>query len=101
MHARIYQPSKTAMQSGRANTRRWVLEYEPLTPRAPEPLMGWVAAGDTLNQVRLTFATREEAIAHARRLGLSYSVSEPAAPAPKLRAYADNFRYDRRGAWTH
>ena len=63
MKARIYKPAKNAMQSGLANTSEWVLEYELETPRRPEPLMGWVAAGDTLNQVRMKFITKEAAIA--------------------------------------
>jgi hypothetical protein len=74
MQARIYRRSKTAMQSGRGKTHSWVLEYEPATPRRPEPLMGWVASGDTLNQVQLAFPTREEAVAFAERKGVPYSV---------------------------
>jgi hypothetical protein len=93
--ARIFRPAKTAMQSGRAQTRQWVLEYEPATPREPEPLMGWSSARDTLNQVRLRFATLEEAKAFADRKGLDYTVIEPHERSPKQKSYADNFRYDR------
>lgn len=92
MQARIYRPPRTAMQSGRARTHLWVLEYEPATPRIPEPLMGWVSSGDTLNQVRLSFATREEAIAFAERKGLSYSVEPEHIRRVRPRNYADNFR---------
>ncbi|MFN3459841.1 MAG: ETC complex I subunit [Oceanibaculum sp.] len=101
MLARIYQPSKTAMQSGRAGTHRWVLEYAPVTPRRPEPLMGWVSSGDTMNQVRLRFATKEEAIAYAQKEGLQFVVEEPKARAIKPKAYADNFATNRLQAWTH
>ena len=59
--ARIYRPAKTAMQSGRALTQCWILEYEPATPRQPDPLMGWSSAKDTLNQIKLRFPTLEEA----------------------------------------
>ena len=90
--ARIYQPAKTAMQSGRAKTHRWVLEYEPATPRRPEPLMGWISSGDTLNQIRLRFETEEEAVAFAKRKGLDYSVEEPHERQVTPRNYADNFR---------
>jgi hypothetical protein len=93
--ARIYLPAKTAMQSGRAQTRKWVLEYEPATRRDPDPLMGWSSARDTLNEVHVRFDTLEEARAFADRLGLDYSVIEPHARAPKAKSYADNFRYDR------
>ena len=93
--ARIYRPAKTAMQSGRAQTRKWVLEYEPASRRDPDPLMGWSSARDTLNQVRVRFDTLDEARDFADRLGLDYSVVEPHARAPKVKSYADNFRFDR------
>ncbi|HZT52194.1 MAG TPA: ETC complex I subunit [Stellaceae bacterium] len=92
---RIYRPAKNAMQSGRAATRRWVLEYEPATRREPDPLMGWSSARDTLNQVKLRFRTLEEAIAFAAKRGLDYVVSEPHDPNFRPKSYADNFRYDR------
>jgi hypothetical protein len=93
--ARIYRPTKTAMQSGRAGTRKWVLEYEPASRRDPDPLMGWSSAQDTLNQVQLRFDALEEAIAFAKKHGLEYSLIEPHARTPKTKSYADNFRYDR------
>src|SRR5262249_14488131 len=93
--ARIYRPSKTAMQSGTALTGKWLLEYEQATKREPDPLMGWISAGDTLNQIRLRFDTLEEALAFAKREGLDYTIIEPQQRAPKAKSYADNFRFDR------
>jgi hypothetical protein len=93
--ARILRPAKTAMQSGTAATRKWVLEYEPASKREPDPLMGWSSARDTLNQVRLRFDTLEEAIAFADKKGLDYTIIEPHVRTPKAKAYADNFKYDR------
>lgn len=93
--ARIYRPSKTAMQSGRWQTRNWILEYEPATRRSPDPLMGWSSAQDTLNQVKLRFPTLEEAVGFATKHGLDYTVIEPHGRTPKAKSYADNFRYDR------
>lgn len=93
--ARILRPAKTAMQSGTAATRQWVLEYEPASKREPDPLMGWSSARDTLNQVRLRFDTLEEAIAFADKKKLDYIIIEPHARTPKPKAYADNFKYDR------
>ena len=90
--ARIFKPEKTAMQSGRGETRKWVLEYEPATPREPDPLMGWASAGDTLNEVRLRFSTLEEAIAFADRNGFDYTVVAAQERTPKAKSYADNFR---------
>ena len=93
--ARILRPAKTAMQSGTAETRKWLLEYEPASKREPDPLMGWSSARDTLNQVRLRFDTMEEAIAFADKKGLDYTIIEPHVRTPKAKAYADNFKYDR------
>ena len=63
MVARIYKPARTAMQSGHANTKDWVLDYEPSAARTVEPLMGWTSSTDMNRQVKLRYATREEAIA--------------------------------------
>jgi len=101
MMVRIFRPAKTAMQSGRAKTKAWMLEYRPETKRIPEPLMGWVSAGDTTNQVRIPFDTKDEAIAFARKHGFAFTVQEPRERKPRPKAYADNFAFNRRGNWTH
>ena len=93
--ARIHRPAKTAMQSGRAQTRKWVLEYEPASRRDPDPLMGWSSARDTLNQVQLRFDTLDEAVAFAKKHGLDYTVIEPHQRLFKPKSYAENFRSDR------
>jgi hypothetical protein len=101
MVARIYKPAKTAMQSGQANTKEWVLEHEPATPREIDPLMGWTSSSDTRTQVKLTFDTKEEAVAYARRNGIAYRLMEPKPRQPVRKSYADNFKYGRIGSWTH
>ena len=101
MTARIFKPAKNAMQSGRAKTREWQLDYEPEQPRAVEPLMGWTSSGDMRAQVRLRFATAEEAVAYAERHGIPYQVSDTKTPARRPIAYADNFAFKRRESWTH
>ena len=92
--ARISRPSKSAMQSGRAH-RKWLLDYEPATRRDPDPLMGWSSARDTLNEVQLHFDSLDEAVGFADKHGLDYTVIEPQLRTPKVKSYADNFRYDR------
>ena len=77
MFARIYKPAKTAMQSARAKTKEWVLEYEPATPREIDPLMGWTSSNDMLSQVRLFFETKEEAIDYAQKNGIPFRIFEP------------------------
>ncbi len=101
MTARIYRPARTAMQSGKAKTRDWVLEFEAESPREIEPLMGYTASTDTRGQVKLRFETKDAAIAYARRNGIPFTVHEPHDPVRKPIAYADNFRYDRKNLWTH
>lgn len=103
MRARIYQPAKTAMQSGTAKTHDWVLEYAPSAPREVDPLMGWTSSGDTQAQVKLRFASREEALAYAAAHGIDAIVTEPKPRRPNIRprGYGENFATDRKGAWTH
>jgi hypothetical protein len=90
--ARIYQRPKNAMQSGRARTDRWVLEFEPTEAKQPDPLTGWAGSGDTREQVKLGFATAEAAIAYAEKVGLAFVVQPTPTRTLKLQAYADNFR---------
>ena len=101
MSARIYNPSKTAMQSGQANTKAWVLDFEPEQPRRVEPLMGWTSSGDMRQQVRLHFETKDEAVAYCERAGIPYQVAEPKQAARRMISYSDNFAYNRRSPWTH
>lgn len=103
MRARIYQPARTAMSSGTAKTRHWVLEFAPASSREVDPLMGWTSSTDTQAQVRLTFDTKEAALEYARDHGIDALVFEPKKRKPNIRprGYGENFATDRRGAWTH
>ena len=101
MIARIYKPARTAMQSGTANTKEWVLEYEPEQPRLIEPLMGWTSSGDMRQQVRLRFETKEEAIAYCERYRIAYQAFESSDPKRQRISYSDNFAFPRREPWTH
>jgi hypothetical protein len=87
----IYRPAGSAVQSGRANTKRWVLEFEPTSPPEIEPLMGWLASTDTQNQVRLVFPTHESAVAFADRHDWDYTVYEPRERAVRPKSYAEQF----------
>ncbi len=101
MVARISRPAKTAMQSGQAKSRRWLLEFEPETAKTADPLMGWTSSSDTLGQVRLWFDSKEEAIAYCERKGIAYRATEPKERTPKTVSYSDNFKFGRIGTWTH
>jgi len=89
--ARIYQPAKTAMQSGRAKTNSWILEFEPAEARRADPLMGWISSGDTAGQICLNFPSKQDAIAYADREGLSYQIAEPRRRRIKPKNYSDNY----------
>ncbi|WP_324827953.1 ETC complex I subunit [Qipengyuania zhejiangensis] len=92
MAARIYQRPKNAMQSGRARTDEWVLEFEQSEARRADPLMGWTGSGDTQAQVQLTFGSVDEAKAYADKYGIVARVHATPPKGLKLQAYADNFR---------
>ncbi|NNK16276.1 MAG: ETC complex I subunit [Sulfitobacter sp.] len=103
MHARIYQPARTAMSSGTAKTNHWVLEFAPSQAREVDPLMGWTSSTDMDSQVRLRFETKEAAVEYAAEHGIDVQVQEPHKRKPNIRAggYGENFATGRRGAWTH
>ncbi len=101
MSARIYSPAKTAMQSGKAKTGYWVLDFDPEKPRKIDPLMGYTTSSDMRSQIRLTFESKEEAIAYAEKNGIAYRVQEPKEAKRRQISYAENFRYDRKTPWTH
>jgi hypothetical protein len=101
MTARIYKPARTAMQSGTAKTKEWVLDFEPEQPRVVEPLMGWTSSGDMKQQLRLSFDTKEEAVAYCGRHGIACQVFESKPPKRLRISYSDNFSFTRRSPWTH
>ncbi|MEP2531321.1 ETC complex I subunit [Shimia sp.] len=103
MIARIYQPARTAMSSGAAKTKIWILEYGPSQARNIDPLMGWTGSGDTQSQVKLRFETKDAALDFAREKGIDAQVVEPNKRKPNIRAggYGENFATNRKGAWTH
>lgn len=90
--ARISQLDRRTTQSGKANAGLWLLEFERQEPLRADPLTGWAGSGDTNTQVRITFKTKDEAIAFAERKGLQYHLVAPTPVLMKIQAYADNFR---------
>ncbi len=101
MSARIFKPAKTAMQSGEGRTKDWVLEFNSEVKREIDPLMGWAGSPDTQSQVRLEFASKDEAIAYAVRQGVAYTVVEPKPRQQIKKSYGENFKFGRIGTWTH
>jgi hypothetical protein len=98
--ARIFLKPKTAMQSGPAG-RDWLLEFAPSEKRHADPLMGWIGSGDTEAQLRLHFASRDDAVAYAEREGIAYEVELPRVRVVKPKSYSDNFKFGRAENWTH
>jgi ETC complex I subunit conserved region. len=101
MSAKIYRPAKTAMQSGKAKTHLWVLEFDQEAPRRIDPILGYTSSSDMRQQVRLTFESQEQAEAYAKREGIEYRVIPPKDVARQIVSYTDNFRYNRIQPWTH
>ena len=103
MNARIFQPARTAMSSGTAKTKHWVLEFTADQARQVDPLMGWTSSSDTQAQVRLQFDSKEAAIEDAQTKGIDAVVTEPKKRRANIRpgGYGENFATNRRGAWTH
>ncbi len=101
MSARIYKPAQNVMQQGKGSTRDWVLEFVPDHARHTEPLMGWTSSTDTKRQVRLNFASKDEAIAYAKENGIAFRLEKPAVSKLRPKSYAENFKYGRPISWTH
>jgi len=90
MTARIYQPTKSVTQSGRAS-RHWVLEFHQDGKREIDGLMGWTGSADTRAQISMKFSSRDDAVSYALRKGLDYELEEPQARRVRAKSYADNF----------
>ncbi|MDB5474667.1 MAG: NADH-ubiquinone oxidoreductase-related protein [Phenylobacterium sp.] len=102
MLARIFRPSKTAMQSGKGKTQDWVLEFEPRDARRSDPLMGWTVTSDTASsQVQLNFDTKDEAVRYADQHGIAFQLIDTKPAKRIIKAYADNFAFNRKQPWTH
>lgn len=103
MLAKIFQPARTATQSGQAKTSGWVLEYALDSTRSVDPLMGWTSSGDMNSQVKLSFSSQDEAVAYAQKHGIAFQVEQPQKRKQVIRpgGYGDNFAFARKGAWTH
>ena len=92
MKAKIYKPSKTAMQSGRSKFNKWVLKFNNNRNQKKDSLMGWNGGSNTISQVELKFATKEDAIKYAKRNNIEYVVLESSERKVITKSYADNFK---------
>lgn len=101
MSAKIYRPAKTAMQSGKAKTQQWVLEFDQESPRKIDPIMGYTSSGDMRQQLKLIFDSQELAEAYATRNAIEYRVIAPKEVTRQTLSYTDNFRFNRNQPWTH
>ena len=92
--AKIYKPAKTAMQSGRRNTKNWLLEFDTLNTGI-DPLMGWETSQDTMSEIKLEFSNKEQAINYAKKNNIDYYVVEPQKSKIIKKSYAENFLKDK------
>ena len=88
--AKIYKPTKTAMQSGKRNSKNWLLEFDTLNTGI-NPLMGWETSQDTMSEVKLIFSNKEQAINYAKKNNINYYVVEPQKSKIIKKSYSDNF----------
>ena len=88
--AKIYKPTRTAMQSGKRNSKKWLLEFDTLRTEI-DPLMGWESSRDTMSEVKLEFSTKEQAINYAKKNKISYYLIEPQKRKIIKKSYSDNF----------
>jgi hypothetical protein len=96
--AKIYQPAKNAMQSGRGKANRWILECRPSIKMVPDPLMGW-NSGDSLQQIRVEFETQNDAIAYAQQKNIPFELVAKHHRLVRPKSYAANFAHNRRSAF--
>lgn len=101
MLAKIYRPTKNAMQSGKAQTRKWRLEFELAAAPRTDALMGWTSSADPNGQVRMSFDTKEAAIEFARTHGIPHQVVDAPDVKRQIKSYSDNFAFRRREPWSH
>ena len=88
--AKIYKPSKTAMQSGYRKSKNWILEFDTLDTKI-NPLMGWESSLDTMSEIKLEFSTKEQAINFAKKNDIIYYIAEPQKRKIIKKSYSDNF----------
>jgi len=93
-NAKIYKPTKTAMQSGKGNSKNWLLEFETLDNKI-SPLMGWESSTDTMSEVKLEFSSMEQAISYAKKNDIKYHVIEEQKRKIIKKSYTDNFLKDK------
>ena len=94
MKARIFQPTKTAMQSA-PKLKNWRLQYELSSPKNKEPLMGWTSSSDTNQQVIMDFESKEEAINYAKKNSIDFLLTEPKKRSISPKSYSANFSYNK------
>ena len=91
---KIYKPTKTAMQSGKKNTKKWLLEFDTLDSEV-SPLMGWISSKDTMSEIKLEFDSKDQAISYAKKNNFDYYILEPQKRKIIKKSYTDNFLKNR------
>ena len=92
MKAKIYKPSKTAMQSGRSKYNKWVLKFSDQKNQRKDTMMGWNGGSSTVSQIELKFSSKEEAVSYAKRNSIDYEILETSERKVINKSYADNFK---------
>ena len=88
--AKIYIPSKSAMQSGKGKNNKWLLEFNK-NKIENDHLMNWISSNDTQSQVKIFFNTKDEAIAYAKKNNIEFEIIDSKKSKLIIKSYADNF----------
>ena len=88
--AKIYIPTKTAMQSGRGKLKKWILKFESKNTSI-NPLMGWESSTDTYSELKMEFSSKELAIDYAKKNNVNYELVESKKRKIVKKSNADNF----------
>mgnify|MGYP006179270359 CR=1 FL=1 len=89
-NAKIYIPTKSAMQSGRGKLKSWLLVFDTKDTKT-NSLMGWESSEDTMSEVRLEFSSKDKAVNYAKQNGINYKLIETKKRKFVLKSYSDNF----------
>ena len=92
MKAKIYKPSKTAMQSGRSKFNKWILKISDSKNQIRDTMTGWNGGSNTSSQIQLKFKSKEDAIHYAKSNNMDYEALETSVRKVISKSYADNFK---------
>tara|TARA_B100000941_G_C28075915_1_gene336380 strand:+ start:142 stop:432 length:291 start_codon:yes stop_codon:yes gene_type:complete len=93
---KIFKKSKSAMQSGIKNTKKWYLESMDINERSLNLSFDWSSSKNIEDQIKISFNDLQSAIDFAEKNNLVYEVFVPNQSNQILKSYSDNFKPKRK-----